>query len=300
MIFSSAAAIGLPAGSPGLIGAVLGALIVGIALIFVLQRVPSTMRRPIVVAFTFFPGLFWVLKWLVPEPINRQPGDLPNDPIDAAGFWFQDNVTVINDIANTTAAFLLGLGIYSLLRVHLNRVAKKRAGSFYSIVLLVCLVTMAVLGFLNWNQREFNDPDNRLSDMANWGPVQYGNDFLFGGLFQQMEAVMFSMIAFYILSAAYRAFRIRSVEATILMGSALILMLSLMGAVDFAIGQGIGSLTGNDPGHFLNNFRLSVIADWVKAYLQVPSLRALDFGVGLGALAMGLRLWLGLEKGGVS
>jgi hypothetical protein len=299
-MLDSLAFLALPPNSGPLIGAIIGALVFGLVVILALQRVPANLRRPIVVGFTFIAGLFWVLKWLVPEPINRGPNDIPSGPVDAMGFWFQDNVTVVNDVANTTAAFLLGLGLFSLLRVHLGRAVKGKKGAFYSSVLLVCLVSMATLGFINWNQRTFNDPDNLLADEANWGPVQYAFDLLFGGLFQQMEAVMFSMIAFYILSAAYRAFRIRSVEATVLMGSALILMLSLMGAVDFAISGAINQASGGDPGSFLNNFKLTVIADWVKAYLQVPSLRALDFGVGLGALAMGLRLWLGLEKGGVS
>jgi hypothetical protein len=85
-----------------------------------------------------------------------------------------------------------------------------------------------------------------------------------------------------------------------MMASALILMLSLMGAVDFLWSGMIDSVTGGDKASFLNNFRLDVVSGWVKSYLQIPSIRALDFGVGLGALAMGLRIWLGLERGGVS
>ena len=85
----------------------------------------------------------------------------------------------------------------------------------------------------------------------------------------------------------------------------IILMLSLMGAIDYVVGLGVDRLvadaSGNpDPGSFWNNIRLFEVAGWLKSTMQVPSLRALDFGVGLGALAMGLRLWLGLEKGGVT
>ena len=121
---------------------------------------------------------------------------------------------------------------------------------------------------------------------------------------------MFSMIAFFILSAAYRAFRIRSVEATVLMASALILMISLLGGVVYGWNHGVANIAAGlnlphaDPNineaSYLNSFKISAAAGWVKGFLQVPALRAVDFGIGLGALAMGLRLWLGLEKGGVS
>ena len=106
---------------------------------------------------------------------------------------------------------------------------------------------------------------------------------------------MFSIIAFYILSAAYRAFRIRSVEATILLASALIMMLSLMGAVEY-MWNGLF----DHSGAFVANFQLTEIARWIRDTFQTPGIRALEFGIGLGALAMGLRLWLSLEKGGVS
>ena len=45
--------------------------------------------------------------------------------------------------------------------------------------------------------------------------------FLFSGGLTNLGSATFSMIAFYIASAAYRAFRIRSLEATLLMIAAL-------------------------------------------------------------------------------
>jgi hypothetical protein len=48
----------------------------------------------------------------------------------------------------------------------------------------------------------------------------------------------------------------------------------------------------------LFNFTLTEIAKWIKDTFQTSSLRGIDFGVGIGALAMGLRLWLSLERQG--
>jgi hypothetical protein len=42
---------------------------------------------------------------------------------------------------------------------------------------------------------------------------------------------------------------------------------------------------------------LPTIANWVLAQLNAPAQRAIEFGVGIGGLAMAIRLWLSLERG---
>jgi len=249
--------------------------------------------------FTFFCGSFYVLYYLWPQPVDRDPGEIPQGFVEEVGFLLNDALPRFANIANLLTYILLCLGVFSLARIHTTKFVKKQKDWPFSVVLLVSMLTMAVVGYWNFFL-ELNDFEGKLMNPVNWGTVSYANDMLFDGLIQQMDAAMFSMIAFFILSAAFRAFRVRSVEATVMMASALILMLSLMGAVDFLWSGMIDSVTGGDKASFLNNFRLDVVSGWVKSYLQIPSIRALDFGVGLGALAMGLRIWLGLERGGVS
>lgn len=113
--------------------------------------------------------------------------------------------------------------------------------------------------------------------------------FLFEGLQQNMDAAMFSLISFFILSAAYRAFRIRSIEASILMASALVVLLGLSFGV---------LITDKVPADgLLANLRIETWSSWILTTVNTPALRAIDFGLGLGGLAMGLRLWLGIERG---
>lgn len=279
---------------------IFGAIIVGIIGIFVLMNVPTRARKPIVWTFTFLSGSFYVVYYLWPRPIDRDPGEVPSNFVDAGGFFMQDALPKVADIANVLTYLLLCLGIYSLTRIHLGRVVKKQKDWAFSVVLLLSMLLMVGVGYWDYILKEFNDPNKLLTRSENWGPINYTYDLLFDGLIQQMDAAMFSMIAFFILSAAYRAFRIRSVEATVMMASALLLMLSLMGAVDYMWSEVIRGWTDDNPAHFLNNLNLAETSGWVKNYLQIPSIRALEFGVGLGALAMGLRIWLGLERGGVS
>ena len=101
---------------------------------------------------------------------------------------------------------------------------------------------------------------------------------------------MFSIIAFYIVSAAYRAFRVRSVEATLLLASAFIVMLGQV-----ALGQ---ALTNALPGAGLaSNLRVENLSNWILTRVSSPALLAVEFGLGIGALATALRLWLSLERG---
>lgn len=278
------------------IGAI-GTFLFGIALMFALTFAPTRARRPIIWTVTFLAGAFWVLFYLWPRPVNRAPGELPN-PGEYVGFLLSDMNQVVAAMANSVGAFLFGLGIYSLVRLHSRRFFRMQTDWFFSMVLLVSMVVMAFFGYWNWRLRTVNP---ELVNPENWVWQNYTYDFLFEGVLQQMDAAMFSMIAFFILSAAYRAFRIRSVESTVLMASALLMVLSLMGVVEYAWSSlVIDSITAGDPAHFANNFTLFEVARWVREHMMMPSLRALDFGIGLGALAMALRIWLGLEKGGVT
>lgn len=286
---------------PQLVGMVCLGFALGLLLLGLFTQVPSNLRRWVIFGFTFLAGLPYVLAYLWPKPIGADlQTDVPRNMNEQIGFFVNQAIDPVGKITNVLQAFLLGVGIFSLVRVHVTKVRRRSENWGFSTVLLTCFATMMTVGFVDWRQRQFLDPELKLVEPANWGPFQYANDLLFEGMYQQMDAAMFSMIAFFILSAAYRAFRVRSVEATVMMASALILMLNLMGALTFAWKSGIEGMVEQTGNPFLLNFQLNVMADWLRSTMQIPAIRAIDFGVGLGALAMGLRLWLGLERGGVS
>ncbi|MFN8219676.1 MAG: hypothetical protein U0S12_06035 [Fimbriimonadales bacterium] len=287
-----------PAGSSALVWAILASFVVGIALIFGMAKVPPRFRARIIAFFTFVAGLVYVLYWLWPQVPDIEAAKKA-DTFSMAVF-LNDTVTQFKDLANTLTAFLLLIGVFSLVRMHVTRAFKHQKDWGFSWVLLISFVLMAVIGYWSF-LAELGAKGAEAASVGPWftNPVRL-KDLLFDGLLQGMDAAMFSIIAFYILSAAYRAFRIRSVEATILLASALIVMLSLLGFADSVWNGMVDSIGGKDPSAFVNNFRLSEMATFIRQSLQVPGIRAIDFGIGVGALAMGLRLWLSLEKGGMS
>lgn len=278
---------------------ILIAFLVGIAFLVSLLYVPVRGRKYVVGVFTFVSGLFYVAYYVWPQPIDRQPNELPVGVIEQGGFWLSDALPVVASFTQVLSAFLIGLGLYSLLSVHGKRIMRMQKDWVFSATFLGSMVLMIAVGFMDYNMRQGAE-GALLDNAANWKPVNFAKDLLFDGLLQQMDAAMFSVIAFFILSAAYRAFRVRSVEATILLGTALLVMLSLMGAVSFIFDDVIMNLAGGDQDAFITNFKLSEIRKWVGDAVQAPAIRGIDFGVGIGALAMGMRLWLGLDKTGGS
>ena len=128
-----------------------------------------------------------------------------------------------------------------------------------------------------------------LRDSGAPGSLQLFN-MMSNGFYYSMRATTFSLVAFYIVSAAYRAFRIRSAEAAFMMGSAMIVMLALV-----PIGP---ILTSWLPQHgFLSIFRIEKLGYWLLASPNMAVQRAIGFGIAVGALATGLRIWLSLERG---
>jgi hypothetical protein len=294
-----------PNGSTELWMKIILAFLAGIGLIFALMAAPARVRRPIVAFFTFIAGLFYVLYYVWPQPVGREPGQLPLNSAEGVGFWLSDAFPVVAKLSNVISGFLLGLGIFSLLRIHGRRLFKVQKDWFFSLVLIVSILAMVIVGYWDWYTR-LGENAPKLQDPANWSMINYARDFFFDGMLQQMDAAMFSLIAFYILSAAYRAFRVRSIEATILLATALLVILSLMGAVEYLWGSGVASVAGyggdaakmEAANSFAQNFTLTAIRGWIQSTVQTPSIRAIDWGIGIGALAMGLRLWLSLERTG--
>lgn len=269
-------------------------LFIGFAIIGICLGAPVQMRNRIVGFFTFLAGLPYVLYTFFPLPIARGKEDAPSGPVENLSFIVKDSIGAIGDLGSILAAFILLLGVISLFRYHLIKVAKQQKDWGYSVVLIVSLLSISYFGYADWLMRQ----DSKLSPLIEAGPeqwkfVNYGKDLLFDGMLQIMDGAMFSIIAFYILSAAYRAFRLRSIEATVLLFSAFIMMLSLLGGISLPFDNFMNE-------HGLGMFTLKEIAGWMRVNLQGPAIRGIDFGVGLGLVAMGLRIWLNLEKTGGS
>lgn len=254
-------------------GAVIWAYFLG-AVVFmgivaaVLLAVPQRLRKPVLLTVTFLGGLFYAVEffWPVAEQADGSKGNFLTPYTD----YFANN------LAPSIGAFTVGLGVINLFQVHGKRLARGSAGWYNSLAFFIAAFAMF---FINILQKAHPNSINK-----NLNTVLYN-----GGL-AAMDSTMFSIIAFYIVSAAYRAFRVRSVEATMLLVTAIIVMLGQITA-----GQMLTAWIA--PDSLLANLRIENIRNWILTVPNSAVVRAITFGLGVGSLAMSLRIWLGLERG---
>jgi hypothetical protein len=101
--------------------------------------------------------------------------------------------------------------------------------------------------------------------------------------FMPLQATMFSLLAFYVASAAFRAFRARSVEASLLLAAGVIVLLAQVQWLGPGVTEGVGHMKS-----------------FIMDYILKAAERAIVIGMALGVLATGLRIVLGLERGYLS
>ncbi|MEA1972923.1 MAG: hypothetical protein U9N34_06485 [Candidatus Cloacimonadota bacterium] len=200
------------------------------------------MKRQLPLAMVIILGFSFVAYSFIPHKISQD--------------YYDFYLTIIKAVS----PFGVVLGVMSLFLMHGTKIQRKAPNWQYSLVTLLGLVITALIGF-------------------KWG-TQKGSPLLwiFENVQMPMSSTMFALLAFYIASAAYKAFRARSVEATVLLVAAIVVML---GQVPF------GSIISD---------KMPDIAAWI---LNVPNLaakRGIALGVGLGMVATSMKILLGIER----
>ncbi|UCG62884.1 MAG: hypothetical protein JSV52_06265, partial [Candidatus Zixiibacteriota bacterium] len=109
-------------------------------------------------------------------------------------------------------------------------------------------------------------------------------DWLYVNMFIPLSATMFSILAFFVASASYRAFRARNFEATLLLIAAFFVMIGRVPVGDI--------ITEFMP----VGYRLSDLANWIMDFPQTAGQRAIMIGIGLGVVSTSLRVILGIER----
>ncbi len=93
-----------------------------------------------------------------------------------------------------------------------------------------------------------------------------------------LSSTMFSLLAFYVASAAFRAFRAKTKEATFLLVAAFIVML------------------GRVPLGALIWSKIPVISNWIMAYPTTAGQSAIMIGAALGVVSVSIKIMLGIER----
>jgi hypothetical protein len=209
------------------------------------------VKREIPLFVTAAVGLFMILSFFVPHQVVSVPAD-----------FLQQSAIII-------VAFGIVLGGANLLRVNLEAIVRRRPEWPYRLVLIVGLVVTVALGLIEG--RDFQGAGTR----STW---------IYDRIYSSMSSAMFALLAFFIASAAFRAFRIRTREAALLAAAAFIVM---MGRVPLG-----GVFTYGLP----HELRIETVAQWILDVPQNAANRAILIGAALGVMATGLRVILGIER----
>lgn len=165
------------------------------------------------------------------------------------------------------AAF--AIGIINLTRVHVNNVRRKRPAWRYSIVLIIGMFGMAIISMIS--SPFAIDPRATVIPASLIDAVTPIWEFLYYKILVTINSSIFSLLAFFIASAAYRAFKARSLESTILLAAGLLVVLGQAPIMNLVW-----------PG-------FSAIRDWIMSFPNTAGQRGILIGAALGILAFSVR-----------
>jgi hypothetical protein len=205
------------------------------------------LKRQLPLLITFIMGTGFALQYYVPHPASEEA-------LSSVSQWMQ-----------IISGFALLLGLASLFHVHAVKIKRQVPGWGYSFVLYVAMLGTMAVGFLSKGEMKIDG-------------AQTGFGWMYDYTMVPLQATMFSILAFFIASAAYRAFRARSREASVLLVAAVIVM---MGRVPL--------------GQFLLPWTWDV-TQWLLNVLNSAVRRAILIGVSMGAVALSLKIILGYER----
>ena len=259
----------------------LGAILSASAVLYLLDRyLNSKQRRRLVLTMTFVAGWFYAFEYLLPG-IGKDKVNFLTAGVQPLGY-----------ACSVIGAFPLAMGIINLGRIHGANIARSRPGWYNSVAFFISLIAMMIVATLNdlCKRHAFHMHGDIYFTMY---------DIAFTGFQTPLGASVFASLGFYITTAAYRAFRVKSREATILLVAGFIVMLGQVPVGNYLtswIHQSWAPI-GGPHGFHLANLRIEKLAYWILTVPNAAAIRGISFGLEIGGVAMCLRMWFSLERG---
>jgi hypothetical protein len=200
-------------------------------------------KRTLPILLTFILGVTFAVQYYVPHPASEA---------------LLSEVSVWNQII---AGFAILLGVGSLLTTHYAKISRKEAGWGYSVIMFVSMFIMLGVGLWSGGKTE---------------GTSFG--WLYDYVFVALQGTMFSLLAFFVASAAYRAFRARTPEATVLLLAAILVMWGRVPLGEYLI-PGVGE-----------------VAQWIMSVPNTAAQRGILIGVSLGGIATSIKIICGIER----
>lgn len=243
--------------------------VIPIALIAIGFRAPALRARgPLFVAF--FAGLIPIVALYVPKKFLS--GDTGMSPR-------LDQWLII------VAGFALLLGIVNVIQNSSRKIVRRESGWPFSVVLLIGLFVTG--GFGIWGAVSGQGITTLPNSSAT--PFKWISD----NMFQPLQSTIFALLAFFMASAAFRAFRARNAEATILLVAGGIVMAGRVPLLEFLAAP----FPGLQPAASSGSQGLGKLTEWIMNTPNGAAQSGIIIGAALGAASMAIRVILGIERG---
>jgi hypothetical protein len=243
--------------------------LVPIILIVLGFRAPSLRSRgPLFVAF--FAGLIPIVALYVPKRFWSGEGGMSPR---------LDQWLII------VAGFALLLGIVNVIQNGSRRIARREKGWPYSAVLLTGLFITGGLGIWGAVSRQ------GITTLANGSTTPFR--WIEINMFQPLQSTIFALLAFFMASAAFRAFRARNLEATILLIAGGLVMAGRVPLLEFLAVP----FPPLQPAAASASQSLGKLTEWIMNTPNGAAQSGIIIGAALGAASMAIRVILGIERG---
>jgi len=176
-----------------------------------------------------------------------------------------------NSLAYLTAMIItaFAIGIINLTRIHYRNIKLKRPDWKFSIALLGSLYGMAIFSMIS---SPFQlDPQAIVIPVSLINFIQPIWNFMYYNVMISINTSIFSLLAFFIASAAFRAFKIRTLESTILLIAGLLIIVGEAPIADLIW-----------PG-------FSAIQNWIMLVPNTAGQRGILIGAALSIIAFSAR-----------
>lgn len=200
-------------------------------------------KRRFPLFITFLIGSSAAMQYYIPHPISEQA-------LNEISVWLR-----------IITGFGMLLGIASLCHIHYQKIKSLTAGWGYSAIVFVSMIVTTLVGLWAGGEEEGT-----------------GLGWVYNYMLVPLQGTMFSILAFFVASAAYRAFRARTKEATVLLLAAIIVMAGRVPLGEYIFAP------------------ISSVSDWILNVLNTGARRGIIIGISLGVIATSLKIILGIER----
>ncbi len=185
----------------------------------------------------------------------------------------ENYLEMMNKWENIVAGFAFLLGLMSLFTSHFHKISRRAPGWGYSLFVYAGFLLVVVPAVVSNGQ-----------PMA--GPAMTSLGWIYRFVFTSLSGTMFAVLAFYIVSTAYRAFRIKSPQAFVLFGAAFIVILGRV-PLGQMMWDGLLGWTG---------YQVTDVIEWLMSVPVVAGRRGIMIGIAIGGIVTALKIIFGIER----